>query len=222
MKLIGYWIRDLNDDQFPAPQELPVIQDSESRRKVVSYLDRGVRVRQYRGSSFCRFHCGAHNIGGSELADGEWAWPDGLLHYVGVHGVALPEAFIATVLNKGCPPTEVDTSARLSLDFWMEWCSTRRNQEFLRAKQAELALARERINLERLQLASRTAALQGVSTRRCAFAACPRPALRIGAFCGWHEQETSGDLDGMEIRNTRARSLLLRWWGSQTPAADPA
>jgi hypothetical protein len=215
LKLIGYWIRDLRDDQFPAPQELPVVDDVELRRKVVEYLARGVQVRQYRGSSFCRFHCGASYLGGSELSDGEWAWPDGLSHYVESHGVALPEEFIATVVRNGCPPAAVDKSAEPSLDFWIEWCRARRNKEFLRAKQAELALARERINLERLQLASRRAALEGVSTRRCAFTACPRPALKIGVFCGWHCEETGGGFDGIEIRNTRAKSLLLRWWASQ-------
>jgi hypothetical protein len=34
-------------------------------------------------------------MGDSDLTDGIWIWPEGLVHYVETHGLALPEEFVA-------------------------------------------------------------------------------------------------------------------------------
>ena len=47
-------------------------------------------------------------MGSSDLTDGVWLWPEGLAHYVEVHGLPLPEEFIATMKgNSWQPPLEL-------------------------------------------------------------------------------------------------------------------
>src|SRR5690348_14991960 len=95
MKLIGYWLTDLFDDQFMAPQEFRESMPEGLREAVAKYLDSGVCVAQYRGYSQCRFYCGIEFNGSGELSDGEWQWPEGLAHYVRVHATLLPAEFVA-------------------------------------------------------------------------------------------------------------------------------
>jgi hypothetical protein len=39
-------------------------------------------------------------MGDSDLTDGTWLWPQGLVHYVKIHGVALPDEFVADARAK--------------------------------------------------------------------------------------------------------------------------
>src|SRR5271169_3678496 len=96
LKAIGLWIQTLADEERPAPQELVGQLPSQVRTALVSYLSNCLRLVQYRGYSWCRFECGAkHSAMGSwDLTDGTWVWPEGLAHYVEVHGVILPEEFV--------------------------------------------------------------------------------------------------------------------------------
>jgi len=82
-------------------------------------------IRWFAGTSWCRFRCkgfGARGVGNTELSDGRFIWPSGLVHYVEQHLVRLPDEFVRSVsLPPGPIPADpadftVDTS-------W--WCSQR-------------------------------------------------------------------------------------------------
>jgi hypothetical protein len=82
------------------------------RENVADYLRRGFVARAYMGKSRCRF-CG-ELIGSLELSDGVFIWPEGLAHYLDVHGVRLPERFLAHVPARS---EELET-AEMDDDWW--------------------------------------------------------------------------------------------------------
>src|SRR4051812_9787890 len=100
--LIGYWIRNLKDEEFCAPQEVVGKLPPEVRTKLADYLEAGAVdfFQSQFGHSWCRFFCGAarEQMGSKELTDGNWIWPQGLSHYVRSHGIILPEEFVAAAL----------------------------------------------------------------------------------------------------------------------------
>src|SRR5215469_14697581 len=102
MRLIGYWLRDLKDEEFCAPQEVVGDMPEHVRTRLADYLDAGAVDLWHSqwGYSWCRFFCGipSHQMGSSELTDGRWRWPAGLSHYVRAHGIVLPDEFIAHAL----------------------------------------------------------------------------------------------------------------------------
>jgi hypothetical protein len=102
MDIIGYWITELRDEAYCAPQELVGEMPREIRNCVAEYLDAGVHCIQYGGCSWCRFHCGkpSQEMGSGERTDGRWVWPDGLSHYVRDHGIILPDEFVSHVLQQ--------------------------------------------------------------------------------------------------------------------------
>jgi hypothetical protein len=133
LKLIGYWKPlprpsprrprppriDVPDEDWPDVRELvdpgwrPGV-----RARIVRYLRAGHYFRGFLGSSYCRFDCGINRspegTGSCELTDGEWAWPEGLAHYVQRHAVRLPDEFVETmearewlVPGHGAVPTEL-------------------------------------------------------------------------------------------------------------------
>jgi len=57
MRLIGYWIRSLKDEEFCAPQEIVGSLDHDVRSKLADYLDAGAVdfLHSQRGYSWCRF-----------------------------------------------------------------------------------------------------------------------------------------------------------------------
>jgi len=63
---------------------------------LLAYLRGGHPLSSYRMYSSCRFKCGVRDsvLGDTDLIDGIWVWPEGLVHYVEAHGVALPEEFV--------------------------------------------------------------------------------------------------------------------------------
>jgi hypothetical protein len=105
MRLIGYWIRDLKDEEFCAPQEVVGDMPQDVRTKVADYLDNAAvdHWHTQRGFSWCRFFCGIpfQRMGCSELTDGRWRWPQGLSHYVREHEIILPQEFVAHALANG-------------------------------------------------------------------------------------------------------------------------
>jgi hypothetical protein len=59
-RLIGYWIKDLQDEEFCAPQEIVAPLSAATRLRLADYLDQGyfdIRGSQF-GYSWCRFFCG--------------------------------------------------------------------------------------------------------------------------------------------------------------------
>src|SRR5688572_2501334 len=91
----------------------------------------GRRVHGLLGYSSCRLRCGVPHsaVGCRDLTDGSWIWPEGLSHYVRVHGVVLTERFVEHAARSAWQVRDVerprlregaDGSARLPVtyDFW--------------------------------------------------------------------------------------------------------
>jgi len=107
-KLLGYWAylpesASAQHNPMPAwPDVRRAVQPGwcqSERVKLLNYLRAGYLYCAYCGYSSCRFNC-RHTysfLGTAELTDGEWVWPDGLIHYIDRHGVALPEEFMQSL-----------------------------------------------------------------------------------------------------------------------------
>ena len=95
---IGFW-HEPQSGRLPADPTRLVRPDwaGPLRPRLIEYLRFGHKLIGYLGSSFCRFQCGAPRarLGLWDLTDGVWIWPEGLAHYLEVHGLALPDAFLA-------------------------------------------------------------------------------------------------------------------------------
>ena len=102
LKKVGYW-RDPNDastSSLPTPHDLVDEEwDPAERALVVEHLKAGGVHEVWQGYSWCRFRCGIPDaqLGVFDLTDGEWVWPAGFVHYVEVHAVKPPEAFLEHV-----------------------------------------------------------------------------------------------------------------------------
>jgi len=99
------------------------------RAPLIQYLRSGIVVTQYFGLSWCRFRCGAIEMGSRDLSDGEWIWPEGLAHYLNEHSLSLPDEFAGHAINNGfaidrslqLEELEVHRDPRL----WARWCAGR-------------------------------------------------------------------------------------------------
>jgi hypothetical protein len=108
LRLIGYWRSD-EQPSWPNAKDFvdPLWRDDE-RRLVVRYLAAGPTDRVHRGCSDCRF-CGEQN-GNRELTDGTYLWPQGLAHYLRVHGLRLPKEFVTHAVSHTDTITAVEPS----------------------------------------------------------------------------------------------------------------
>ena len=212
VNLIGYWITGLADEKFPAPQEIVGTLDRSAREHLAKYLDAGQSSpdRSYLGYSWCRFFCGIRNteMGSRELSDGEWAWPEGLSHYVREHNVLLPEEFIDHVLACNIStrqPSDIRAAKDsrsivpvedhdLSLGYWRQWCAERRSDRFLRQLQKARIEADENAGKAHERLVSEIVegAIQkyGIGADKCIWTCCDKNALRGLAFCANHYART--------------------------------
>jgi hypothetical protein len=95
---LGFW-HEPQSGRLPADPTRLVRPDwaGPLRPRIIEYLRMGHKLTGYMGSSFCRFGCGAPRprLGTWDLTDGVWLWPEGLAHYLDVHGLALPDDFLA-------------------------------------------------------------------------------------------------------------------------------
>jgi hypothetical protein len=96
LSLIGYWT-DLSalperSRGWPDPRDLTGGWSADDRRAALAHLRRGRVFRFFAGTASCRI-CAEH-LGSHEATDGVWAWPVGLDHYVEIHDIRLPEAFM--------------------------------------------------------------------------------------------------------------------------------
>jgi hypothetical protein len=183
MKLIGYWIRSLEDPDFIPPQELVGPLPDHQRRALADYLDRGRHFEQYRGTSWCRFGCD-HEMGSSELSDGLWVWPVDLGHYVRDHGVLLPNEFVRHALTSpAAGASEWSPDAVPDEEFWKQWCRSHRSGLYLLklAHARQLADANSRRLTEEAALALE--AKEGVASVRCQWIGCNDRALARRALC---------------------------------------
>lgn len=74
------------------------------------------------GYSYCRFQdCSAPetSMGTGQRTDGTWVWPEGFVHYVDAHDIALPPAFLEYVLD-GTPIRQRGV--------WVRWSAGYRSQ----------------------------------------------------------------------------------------------
>lgn len=186
MRLIGYWMLTLFDEDLIMPQQLVRPMDDRVRAAVGDYLDRAEPFVAYGGCSWCRFNCGAGGrvMGSDELADGYWAWPRGLSHYVRTHGVTLPDEFVRHALS-GVPPRPRaewgDPPADLT--FWEQWCREQTSDSFRErvraARDAAAAEAAEQCRARRVKLEAEL----GRSDHRCQESGCTNRALKGRAWC---------------------------------------
>lgn len=111
LRLIGYWRGPHESDTLPDPRDwVDPLWDLEQRDRVINHLRKGFPANYQMGYSECRI-CGCRN-GSSELTDGHYLWPEGLVHYVEAHDVRLPHEFVHHVDEFMIPHSKVD------LDWW--------------------------------------------------------------------------------------------------------
>lgn len=200
LKLIGYWIRSLDDEDFPPPQELVTTWDPDVQKRVVDHLNAGVVLWQFRGLTWCRFYCDK-SMGSRELTDGQWLWPEDLVHYVREHNVLLPDEFVETAL--GGPSKVIHPLGRPIVDksYWIAW-SARHRSHSLRSK---IAAAREKAAIVSERLKKATVAnierLEGVSENVCQMHGCIKMALSRRTVCATCYVEDECDLF-WEIRDS--------------------
>ena len=203
---IGFFIRSLDDDELPAPQEL--VGPDARLDMVADYLDSGVVFARYRGFSWCRFACGESRMGSCDLTDGVWLWPEDLSHYLRIHSVRLPEVFMAHALA-GRPHAGVAEDAPIDLHVWTEWARAQRCdmlRESLRA--AKLEDARLASEARQARVDANTVRY-GEGGRSCIQAGCGRNALMGMVLCAHHLPEMSLD-DDFHLHSRRLLSQALR------------
>lgn len=219
-RLIGYWKVTLSDS-YALPQLCEGPLDPAVRARLVAYLDAGRRVNQYRGFSHCRYGFGDN--GSAERADGEWLWPEGLSHYVAVHGVVLPEEFIAHVLAGRASDGLEGAGSRVDAteEDWIRWSGEKMPPAFkamvrdaiARAdQQAEMAIEAEGKKLEQQQ---------GLSDTMCMQAGCERRACRDRALCGRCLVIGSGTIEWIRSRyEMEELRVVLRLGPSAAKASE--
>jgi hypothetical protein len=187
LKLIGYWIRNLHDDDFPAPHEVVAPLPMNIRLRLVRYLEHGTFFEKYRGYSWCRFGCGISEdrMGSREFTDGDWVWPEGLAHYVAAHGVTPPEEFVAHALSE-TPVQPVRSHNDVDTTFWISWCAQRRSlvlARLLREARQEAEAKIVVIHQAKIESLERE---HGLSESKCIWRGCERRALCGMSICAEH------------------------------------
>jgi hypothetical protein len=121
---IGFW-RNLADPAFPDPAWFVDSHWAEAtRRAVLAYLEQGQPMGSQMGFSWCRFRCGVpdHCLGSTELTDGTYGWPSGLVHYVRDHQLRLPDEVVLHMLGQAqFPPLQaalVSEASRMNTSWW--------------------------------------------------------------------------------------------------------
>lgn len=118
LHLIGYW-KEHSKDNYIDPHLL-VDPEWENRNDVIRYLKSGTFYEGCFGWSTCRI-CGQKN-GSTELTDGVWYWPQGLVHYIEEHNVILPEEFVEYIM--------MDNKADFTTTFsWDKWCMQKKEKK---------------------------------------------------------------------------------------------
>ncbi|GIG32940.1 hypothetical protein Col01nite_20990 [Cellulomonas oligotrophica] len=111
LRLIGAWRTD-ERPELPDPVDLvDETWDHHDRRTVTRYLATGTFLREVDGPPPCPF---CARPGGDHRTDGVLAWPAVLAHEVGEHGVRLPGAVEAYVLDRVARLG----AATVSADWW--------------------------------------------------------------------------------------------------------
>lgn len=189
MRFIGIWIKNLEDDEYPPPQELVGNWESRVKSSVVQYLadaipkdDDPLSRAQLEYRHACLFGCGAE-LGSSNIFDSQWVWNTGLKHYVAEHNVMLPGEFLQHAMEGKDKPALSDAYGKADYTFWKEWCRLNRNHAY----QDKIEVART--EAEALSMSERSNRLKanedsiGLSTATCMYSGCDAKALDGKAFC---------------------------------------
>jgi hypothetical protein len=138
LKAVGYWNHDgwrfsqpvpenfvAFTTRFPHPPHLVATLGARNAHcRVLRYLRSGHKRMGFWGSSYCRFGCEWVD-GTSCVTDGTWVWPEGLVHYVEIHNVPLPDEFLRTMRRHlwRVPPwaRALASIRRWDSTFWVEW-----------------------------------------------------------------------------------------------------
>ncbi len=143
LKAVGYWQERIyvESETFPKKQigwdgsewgpypqgVIAALGTVQYPSAVSEYLRAGTRVVSWRGLSNCRLDCGASHreMGNACLSDGEWIWPEGLVHYVEWHEMPLPSIFVETILGKHNAQLAATDWTNLEIEYdggyWNEW-----------------------------------------------------------------------------------------------------
>jgi hypothetical protein len=120
----GYW-RSLYEPSLPDPAWfVDASWTEEERRRVVAYLSQGRLLHSWMGFSWCRFRCGTSPgaMGASDLTDGTYCWPEGLIHYITKHSLRLPTELVQHILTQSVFPVEqakqFSPRCEVNMDWW--------------------------------------------------------------------------------------------------------
>lgn len=94
---IGYWYSEY-EPKLPFPIENSSQLSISNREKLISYLKLNHSTIRYLGLSECRI-CHKDN-GSTDVFDDKYVWPEGLVHYIEIHNVELPEEFVKECLHQ--------------------------------------------------------------------------------------------------------------------------
>jgi len=114
INMIGFWPPEFTD----SPPYFILDKTNEyDREGMISYLESGFKIIDWFGYSFCRFNCGTSGMemGVYDVTDGEWVWPQGLIHYIDKHNIDLPVEFISKVKSENYSMNISDAMMRLLL-----------------------------------------------------------------------------------------------------------
>jgi hypothetical protein len=102
LKRVGYWWSP-EEPNLPHPRDyVDTAWDAGERRRVIAYLGDCYHLRKYCGYSSCRFGCSNYlDMGTSDLTDGTWLFPEGLVHYVRHHALKPPQDFLEHMRKGG-------------------------------------------------------------------------------------------------------------------------
>ena len=134
---IGFWcstygdfIDNVMDYDLGWPHPRAIVDfnwERERRSEILNYLKSGISIQAYNGWSNCRFSCAEEYLGTEDFTDGMWLWPEGLSHYVEVHHVRLPEAFIIHMAKNHfkVPNLHLDEYEKKQTftKYWVQWCA---------------------------------------------------------------------------------------------------
>lgn len=124
LKAIGFWYSE-RDNFFVDPNDIEKAETIDDR--VIDYLKSGKELNAWFGYLYCRFNCGADNkyLGGTDLFDGAFVWPEGLSHYLEKHKIKLPDYFFDHIErnNYQVPPYNREDYSLEDYKFndWINW-----------------------------------------------------------------------------------------------------
>jgi len=93
---IGYWYSD-REPHLPHPRKFQDPNwDEAEKQMVLKHLKCAQPAIRWRGFSSCRFECGVawEKMGSMCMTDGNFIFPEGLVHYIEEDDVRLPQEFV--------------------------------------------------------------------------------------------------------------------------------